>query len=247
MDDTEHGVYMDENNLRMVTNIRAQMWRLAQALIQEKNGKQALVILDTMLEKMPKENVPYGSVMAYVSRAYLALSAIPNLGLSKEERDHALKTAEKLMSELTSERIQMMDYVGSLSEEFSGAILKEEVNRTYETFATFRDGYKEWYPRSMSSTHWYDEEQKLIESCTFPLEFKYMGRGFRNYRDFRAMMDSNTRKDPLIVKASHRKRLAVLASGSGSNAEAIFEHFTRSTGFEVGEVVWVATNRRKLV
>jgi len=185
MDDTEHGVYMDENNLRMVTNIRAQMARLAQVLIQKKKGKQALVILDTMLEKMPKENVPYGSVMAPVSTAYLALSAIPNLGLSEEERAYALETAEKLMSELTSERIQMMDYVGSLSEEFSGAILKEEVNRTYRTFATFRDGYKEWYPRLMSSTHWYEEEQKLIEASS-------------TYKEYRAKMDKKEGRNPSL-------------------------------------------------
>ena len=47
------------------------------------------------------------------------------------------------------------------------------------------------------------------------------------------------------MKASHRKRLAILASGSGSNAQAIVEHFTHGSGCEVGEVVWVATNRKE--
>jgi len=36
-----------------------------------------------------------------------------------------------------------------------------------------------------------------------------------------------------------------LASGSGSNAEAILAHFSEGAGAEVGEVVWVATNRRE--
>ena len=84
MDDTEHGVYMDENNLKMVTNIRAQMCRLAEELIQEKNGKQALVILDTMLEKMPEENVPYGSVTRCSCRAYLALWEFQILGFPRK-------------------------------------------------------------------------------------------------------------------------------------------------------------------
>lgn len=42
-----------------------------------------------------------------------------------------------------------------------------------------------------------------------------------------------------------RARIAVLASGSGSNAEAILAHFSEGAGAEVGEVVWVATNRRE--
>lgn len=41
-----------------------------------------------------------------------------------------------------------------------------------------------------------------------------------------------------------RARIAVLASGSGSNAEALMEHFASGSGSEVGEVVWVCTNRR---
>ena len=39
-------------------------------------------------------------------------------------------------------------------------------------------------------------------------------------------------------------RIALLASGSGSNAEAILAHFASGTGAEVGEVVWVCTNRQ---
>lgn len=39
-------------------------------------------------------------------------------------------------------------------------------------------------------------------------------------------------------------RIAILASGAGSNAEAILNHFARVGGAEVAEVVWVCTNRR---
>ena len=42
-----------------------------------------------------------------------------------------------------------------------------------------------------------------------------------------------------------RARIAILASGSGSNAEALMEHFASGTGAQVGEVVWVCTNRKK--
>ncbi|MGB1384243.1 MAG: phosphoribosylglycinamide formyltransferase [Flavobacteriales bacterium] len=41
-----------------------------------------------------------------------------------------------------------------------------------------------------------------------------------------------------------RARIAVLASGSGSNAEVLMEHFASGSGSGVGEVVWVCTNRQ---
>lgn len=39
-------------------------------------------------------------------------------------------------------------------------------------------------------------------------------------------------------------RIAILASGGGSNAECLMAHFVQGPGSEVGEVVWVVTNRR---
>lgn len=48
----------------------------------------------------------------------------------------------------------------------------------------------------------------------------------------------------MVEGTNTRARIAVLASGSGSNAEAILAHFSEGTGAEVGEVVWVATNRK---
>ena len=38
-------------------------------------------------------------------------------------------------------------------------------------------------------------------------------------------------------------RIAILASGGGSNAECLMAHFAEGSGSEVGEVVWVGTNR----
>ena len=39
-------------------------------------------------------------------------------------------------------------------------------------------------------------------------------------------------------------RIAILASGGGSNAECLMAHFAQGPGSEVGEVVWVVTNRK---
>ena len=40
-------------------------------------------------------------------------------------------------------------------------------------------------------------------------------------------------------------RIAILASGAGSNAEAMLKHFANGSGAEVAEVVWVCTNRNE--
>ena len=46
MDDVEHGIYMDENNRRMVTNVRLQMSNLAESLLKEGDPVRALAVLD---------------------------------------------------------------------------------------------------------------------------------------------------------------------------------------------------------
>ena len=40
-------------------------------------------------------------------------------------------------------------------------------------------------------------------------------------------------------------RIAILASGAGSNTEAMLKHFAEGSGAEVAEVVWVCTNRKE--
>lgn len=47
-----------------------------------------------------------------------------------------------------------------------------------------------------------------------------------------------------MKEARRPVRLAILASGSGSNAEALMAHFAQGLGTEVAEVVWVCTNRK---
>lgn len=47
-----------------------------------------------------------------------------------------------------------------------------------------------------------------------------------------------------MKEARRPVRLAILASGSGSNAEALMAHFGQGLGAEVAEVVWVCTNRK---
>ena len=68
--DTEKDIYLDENILRMTTNLRLQMANLADALVQEGRKDSALQVLDLATEKMPERNVPYDQVMIPTIEAY---------------------------------------------------------------------------------------------------------------------------------------------------------------------------------
>ena len=63
MDNVEDGIYMDENNRRMVTNFRLQLSVLAEELMKENDPNRALDILEQVLIKMPEENVPMSRVL----------------------------------------------------------------------------------------------------------------------------------------------------------------------------------------
>lgn len=68
--DTEGDIYLDENILRMTTNLRLQLSSLAEALIQEGRDEQARKILDLSLEMMPERNVPFTRIMLPTVEAY---------------------------------------------------------------------------------------------------------------------------------------------------------------------------------
>lgn len=49
----------------------------------------------------------------------------------------------------------------------------------------------------------------------------------------------------MAAQGRRKERIAILASGAGSNAEAILAHFAEDAATEVAEVVWVCTNRKE--
>ncbi len=75
LEDTTKNIYMDENNLRFTTNQRLQMITLANFLNDENKFGKAIEVLDRSLKVMPKQNVPYEPLMAYMVDAYYAAKA----------------------------------------------------------------------------------------------------------------------------------------------------------------------------
>jgi len=70
------GVYLDENIIRMTTNMRIQMGTLASALIAEGKKDSAIKVLDKCVEVMPEGNVAYDPTMFAVTVSYYQAGAL---------------------------------------------------------------------------------------------------------------------------------------------------------------------------
>jgi len=131
MDDLEHGIYMDENNRRMVTNVRLQMANLADALIDEKAPQRALEVLDKLLSSTPKENVPYTRVLMPVVEAYAELASSDSLlspnasSLSEDQREASLEKSKELLQSLFKQQEEIIEYALSLDAEYFSAMSSE--------------------------------------------------------------------------------------------------------------------------
>jgi len=68
--DYDKGLYLDENVLRMTTNLRLQIAALANELATEGRKKEAKDVLDLAQAKMPEKNVPYDRIMLPIIEAY---------------------------------------------------------------------------------------------------------------------------------------------------------------------------------
>ena len=71
--DSEEEIYMDDNNLRMTTNLRLQMSNLAEKLVEEEKIEKARDILDLAMEKMPERNVPFDRIMIPMAENYYSI------------------------------------------------------------------------------------------------------------------------------------------------------------------------------
>jgi len=151
MDDLEHGIYMDENNRRMVTNVRLQMANLADALIEVYDPQRALEVLDKLLRVTPQENVPYTRVLMPVLAAYAELaSSDPLLSrnlslLSEDQRKSSLNKAQELLQALFKQQEEIVEYAISLDAEYFSAFSKEMELALQVNMSLIRD-YKDYHP-----------------------------------------------------------------------------------------------------
>ena len=120
MDNIEDGIYMDENNRRMVTNFRLQMSILAEELLAEEDANRALDICDEMLTRMPAQNVPLSRVLMTVQGVLMEMSVSDSLpgrkvyDLSAERRARAQELGKQVTRDLFEIQTDALKYYYSL-------------------------------------------------------------------------------------------------------------------------------------
>ena len=108
---SEEPIYLDENVLRMTTNLRLQISGLADALVTEGRKEDARTVLDLCMEHMPERNVPYDRIMLPMAESYYKADGA-------EEGDVIAKRLFDIMDE-------NMAYYLSLEPEFAEKVSDE--------------------------------------------------------------------------------------------------------------------------
>ena len=96
-------IYLDENNRRMVTNLRMQMNNLAEQFIIENKMDKAVAVLNKSINSLPEKNAPYDQPQIMWQTAELLFKA------------GDLQTATKLAERVFALNNQMLDYYESLT------------------------------------------------------------------------------------------------------------------------------------
>jgi hypothetical protein len=107
----KEGVYLDENNLRMLMNMKNNFARLATKLLDEGKRDSAIKVLDRCEEIMPNSRVPYNYFNIFLADAYYQ---------AKET-----EKANKMIETLTESTLEKLRYVFSLPPKFSKRIGNE--------------------------------------------------------------------------------------------------------------------------
>ena len=107
-------VYIDENNQRMMINIRNNFNRLAENLIKEGKKDSAIQVLDRCLELIPKQIVPYNYFSQQTAADYFAAGAN--------------EKAENLMQDIVSDYKAEMNYYLNMDSDLQTSV-DEEMQR----------------------------------------------------------------------------------------------------------------------
>jgi hypothetical protein len=142
-------VYIDENNSRMMMNIRSTFNRLAGALVEEGQNEKAVKVLDRCVELIPHTVVPYSYFATMMAETYFAAGR-PEKGKEmintimksyKEKMDYFLRM-ESPMRNSVDEDIQRILYfmreMTMISSRHNQTELAKEIS---ESFNKYLDTY----------------------------------------------------------------------------------------------------------
>ena len=94
-------VYLDENILRMALNIRNNLTRLANALLDEGKKDKAIAVLDKTMKELPVPQVPHNYFSIFIAQGYY-------------KAGNPLK-GDEIMNGLAAENLQELVYFTSLN------------------------------------------------------------------------------------------------------------------------------------
>ncbi len=107
-------VYIDENNSRMMMNIRNNFNRLAEALIAEGKNDSAIAVLDRSVELIPNKTVPYNYFTIMMAENYFKAGAS--------------EKGSEIIKQMSEMYLQEIDYYLALDKKFTN-IVDEEIQR----------------------------------------------------------------------------------------------------------------------
>src|SRR6056297_787941 len=113
----ERDIYLDENNIRMFSNMRSNFGRLAEKLIDEGKKDSAIMVLNRCMELFPEETIPFNNTMLTVISAYYHAGNM----------EKGTQLAERLSNIMTEE----LDYYMVLSPKFKTG--PRDINREIQT------------------------------------------------------------------------------------------------------------------
>ena len=106
-------VYLDENILRMALNIRNNLTRLANALLDEGKTEKAVAVLDKTMKELPAPQVPHNYFSIFIAQGYYK-AATPQKG-------------DDIINDLAKENLQELVYFTSL-----GGNLRQSISSDME-------------------------------------------------------------------------------------------------------------------
>ncbi len=137
------GVYLEENNRRMLMNMKNNFARLANALIIEGKKDSAIVVLDRVTELMPNHKVAYNYYNLLIAEAYYRAEApekaneIIRIVANKtgEEINYYLSLPRKFQNDLGEDRersLAMAQEILRLCSMYKQEELFKEINAKFE-------------------------------------------------------------------------------------------------------------------
>jgi len=139
------GVYVDENNRRMLTNTRNNFQRLADALIQKGQKERAIGVLDRCVQEIPVDKVPYDYFAMQIAKSYIDAGAVQKAESMIKEMSEDFgqelnyffkfkgKDFEKLEDEVRSNLFFMNEMV-NLSKQTGNTSLQNEIKASFDKY-----------------------------------------------------------------------------------------------------------------